>query len=55
MFASDLIDEDEAPNFWCVLADLEWRYGVLKEETKNKTLEYIKKWRRCRVLGRNIF
>lgn len=42
MFASDLIDEDEAPNFWCVLADLEWRYGVLKEETKNKTLEYIK-------------
>lgn len=42
MFASMLEDEDEAPNFWCILADLEWRYGVLTEETKNKALEVIK-------------
>lgn len=42
MFARNLEDEEEVTNFWCILADLEWRYGVLTEETKNKALEVIK-------------
>lgn len=40
-FKEMIEDEDEAPNFWCILADLEWRYGVLTEEIKNKALEAI--------------
>lgn len=44
---SSMLDEedDEATNFWSILADLECKYGVLTEETKKKALELIKSGR----------
>ncbi len=38
-------EDDEATNFWSILADLECKYGVLTEETKKKALELIKSGR----------
>ncbi len=35
--------DDEAPLFWCALADMQWKYGVLLPEVKEQALEWIGK------------
>ena len=34
-------DEDDAPVFWFAMADMQWNYGRLQEEVKNKALYYL--------------
>lgn len=35
-------DSDEAPIFWCVIADLQWDLGRLNKEIKEKAIYYLK-------------
>lgn len=36
-----LDDEEDAPMFWCVLASVQWDYGRLVPEVKEKAIKYL--------------
>ena len=40
--ADSVEDEEEAPLFWFVLADIQWRYGRLLPEVKEMAMKYLK-------------
>ncbi len=37
-----LLDEEDAPNFWFALADVQWNAGRLEEDVKQQAMAYIK-------------
>lgn len=40
-YAAEIQDEDDAPDFWLALADVQWKIGHLQEKVKERALEYI--------------
>lgn len=40
-YAEELQDEDDAPNFWFALADIQWKYGKLLPKVKENALYHI--------------
>lgn len=40
-YARELEDDDDAPNFWFALADIQWKYGKLLPKVKENALCYI--------------
>lgn len=41
-FANEIEDEDDAPNFWFALADIQWKYGKLLPKVKENALYHIR-------------
>lgn len=35
-------DEEDGPIFWLILADIQWKYGILQPKIKENALKYIK-------------
>ena len=40
-YAEELEDEEDAPNFWFALADIQWKYGKLLPKVKENALFHI--------------
>ena len=40
-YSEELNDEEDAPNFWFALADIQWRYGKLLPKVKENALCHI--------------
>ena len=40
-YSEELKDEDDAPNFWFALADIQWKYGKLLPNVKKNALYHI--------------
>lgn len=40
-YAEELNDDDDAPNFWLALADVQWKYGKLLPKVKENALYHI--------------
>ena len=40
-YSEELNDEDDAPNFWFALADIQWKYGKLLPKVKENALYHI--------------
>lgn len=40
-YAGELEDEEDAPNFWFALADVQWKYGRLLPKVKKNALDCI--------------